>query len=445
MQVQRHSRSTVVQATRRIAFRLATHASAVFLCAATLLATAPSVRAEEASEQALAQSIARILYHVKSRYVDAVDDRALFTAAVNGVMAELDPHSTFLDAEAYRALQQETSGRFGGLGIEVGKSGHYVKVLNVHRNTPASRSGIRPGDLIARLDDTDVAGLTLDQAIQRARGAPDTPVKVTLLREGEATPREMSLIRATLHPPSVAAQSVDTACAYLRIAQFNESTAAELVSGLNDILARGDGALLGIVLDLRDNPGGLLRSAVEVASVFLPQESLIVRTEGVSRGSRRILHTNASEGMSLDPATNARVQLPTFVKALPMVVLVNGGSASAAEIVAGALQDHDRALIVGAQTFGKGSVQVVIPLGDGTAMKLTTARYYTPHGRSIQSKGITPDVLVAPVPRRTPPAPDAPSELTPISNASTVDHDEEDGDHELQQALDALHRVATRS
>ncbi|MFO1320935.1 MAG: S41 family peptidase [Burkholderiales bacterium] len=412
------------------------------LFAAMVSMAAPALRAEDASEQALAQSIARILHHVKARYVDAIDDRALFTAAVNGVMGELDPHSSFLDADAYRALQQETSGRFGGLGMEVGKSGHYVKVLNVHQGTPASRSGIRPGDLIARLDDTDVATLTLDQAIQRARGAPDTAVKVTLLREGETALREMSLIRATLHPPSVAAQFIDPAVAYLRIGQFTESSAEEVVSGLDDILSSQDGAPLGLVLDLRDNPGGLLRSAVDVASVFLPQDALIVRTEGVSRGAKRTLHTNASEVGRPASAVPARIPLAPYIRSLPMVVLVNGGSASAAEIVAGALQDHHRAVVVGAQTFGKGSVQVVIPLGDGTALKLTTARYYTPEGRSIQSKGITPDVVV-PTARNRDAA--GTSEMTPIGNALHAVDGEDAVDPQLEQALQTLRLLATRS
>lgn len=395
--------------------------------------------------------LGRVLDEIHARYVDTVDERKLTTDAINGVLSGLDPHSTYLDADAYRAFRQDNGGRFGGMGIEVGMDGRFVKVLQVRRDTPAFRSGLRPGDLIAKLDDADVGGMTLDEAIRRARGEPDTPLRLTVMRPGDPEPRVVSLLRATIEPPSVVAHRIDPDCGYVRIAQFGERTVDELASGLGDMIANGPDGLRGLILDLRDNPGGLLISAVGVAAAFLPPDSLVVTTEGASRAARRSLWT-----VPTDYARGARVDplaaLPDAARLLPLVVLVNSGSASAAEVVAGALQDHRRATVVGTPTFGKGSVQVIVPLGDGSALKLTVARYLTPAGRSIQTRGLTPDVVVEPrvtagfgagaVTNETAPA--EATSPTPIDNTVVAEGTDAHADPQLDRALDLVRHFDPR-
>src|SRR5512145_2021311 len=313
--------------------------------------------------------------------------------AVNGVLGNLDPYSSYLDEADFRALQQEHRGRFGGLGMEVGMEAGVVKVIATYDGTPAQRAGLQPGDRIVRMGETNVHGMTLEQAIQIARGEPDTAITLTVLPRDQEEPRVMTLIRAIIHSQSVKARLLQHGYAYLHISHFNEQTADRMLAALVQMVERSEGGVRGIVLDLRDNPGGLVRGAVAVSAAFLPQDALVVYTKGASAQSTMRFHANSEHylrGTAPDPLD----ALPPQVRNAPLVVLVNGRSASAAEIVAGALQDHHRAWVVGTRTFGKGSVQVIIPLGDGTGLKLTTAYYYTPSGRRIQAVGIAPDMVV---------------------------------------------------
>ncbi len=420
---------------------------------AALAIVCSTAHAAEATTTSAA-TFMKAVEQIKARYVDSVDEGKLYAHALSGILAGLDPHSSFLDADAYRALREETRGRFGGLGLEVGLSGKFVKVIQVRKGTPAYDSGMQPGDLIAKLDDTDVSGLTLEQAIAKARGEPGVPVQLTVFREGDAQPRVVSLIRAAIAPPSVRASLLDPSVAYVQITQFTDRTVDDLLSALNDIAPHAGRPLNALVLDLRDNPGGVLHAAVDVASVFLPADSLVTYTEGASKASSMSLRTPGNMLVRTDGVSGVR-QLPATYRTMPLVVLVNGGSASAAEILAGALQDYRRGTLVGTQTFGKGSVQVVIPLGDGTALKLTTARYYTPSGRSIQSTGIIPDILVnrsadaSARARRdggaagsSGPAPE--DSLTPAGNTHEAEMDPQPADPAIERALEHLNLTAAR-
>ena len=331
---------------------------------------------------------------IKSDYVEPVEDRKLLKEAINGMLTGLDPHSAFLDQEAYRDLQVGTQGEFGGLGIEVGAEDGFVKVIAPIEDTPAFRAGIQAGDLIIKLDEVSLKGVTLSDAVKRMRGKPNTDVKLTVLRKGEAQPLEFVVRRDVIHVKSVKSKMLEPGYAMIRITQFQEHTGENLVTALNDLYKQSNGELKGLVLDLRLNPGGLLNSAVAVSSAFLPKNALVVYTDGRTEDAKMRLTAvkeNYVRGAFKD---DFLLKLPAAVKTVPMVVLVNGASASAAEIVAGALQDHHRATIVGTQTFGKGSVQTILPLPNNQAVKLTTARYYTPGGRSIQAKGISPDIVV---------------------------------------------------
>jgi carboxyl-terminal processing protease len=306
---------------------------------------------------------------IKENYVEPVPDKKLITGAINGMLSDLDPHSAYLDKEAYRELQVGTQGQFGGLGIEVGMEDGFIKVISPIEDTPAFHAGIKPGDLIVKLDQTPVKGMTLNDAVKRMRGKPDTKITLTIVRKGESQPIVVTLTRAIIHVQSVK---------------------SKMIKALQKMYRHG--ALKGLVLDLRNDPGGLLYGAVAVSSAFLPENDLVVSTNGRAEDSNKKFYANPDDlrGENDDFLKT----LPAAVKKVPMVVLVNGGSASASEIVAGALQDHKRATIIGTQTFGKGSVQTIMPLNNDTAIKLTTARYYTPSGRSIQLKGITPDLVV---------------------------------------------------
>ncbi len=328
---------------------------------------------------------------IKQNYVEPVEDKKLITEAINGMLAGLDPHSAYLDAEAFRELQVGTQGQFGGLGIEVGMEDGFVKVISPIEDTPAFRAGIKPGDLIVKLDDTPVKGMTLNDAVKRMRGKPDTTITLTITRKGEAQPLVVTLKRAIIRVQSVKSKVIEPGIGWMRVSQFQEATAEHLVRHLEGLVKQGP--LRGLVLDLRNDPGGLLYGAVAISAAFLPPKALVVSTDGRTEDARRRYHATSDDyarGMREDVLKN----LPPAAKSVPMVVLVNGGSASASEIVAGALQDHKRATVIGTQTFGKGSVQTIMPLGNATAIKLTTARYYTPSGRSIQAKGITPDLVV---------------------------------------------------
>jgi carboxyl-terminal processing protease len=334
-----------------------------------------------------------VFARIKTDYVEPVDDKKLITEAINGMLAGLDPHSAYLDAEAFKDLQVGTQGEFGGLGIEVGMEDGFVKVVSPIEDTPAYRAGLKTGDLIIKLDETPVKGLNLNDAVKRMRGKPGTQIKLTILRKGDSKPFVVTLTRAVIKIRSVKFKLVEPGYGYLRITQFQEHTGELLVEALQKMYKENKEPLKGMVLDLRNDPGGLLNGAVGVSAAFLKPDSLVVYTEGRAEDSKMRL-TASRENYLRPMQADYLKNLPESVKTVPMVVLVNGGSASASEIVAGALQDHKRAVVMGTQTFGKGSVQTILPLGNDTAIKLTTARYFTPSGRSIQAKGIVPDITV---------------------------------------------------
>jgi carboxyl-terminal processing protease len=337
---------------------------------------------------------------IKAHYVEPVEDKKLITEAISGMLTGLDPHSAYLDAEAFKELQVGTQGEFGGLGIEVGLEDGFVRVVSPIEDTPAARAGVRAGDLIIKIDDKATKGMNLQDAVKLMRGKPKTSIILTLSRKGEPLPIVITIVRDVIRVQSVRSKYVEPGYAYLRITQFQEHTVASVVSHLNKLLAQSEAdrskPIKGIVLDLRNDPGGLLHAAVGVSAAFLPPNTLVVTTDGRQSDAKRSFSSRPADYLrgGADPLSG----LNPKVRSLPMTVLVNGGSASASEIVAGALQDHKRARILGTQTFGKGSVQTILPLTSNTAIKLTTARYYTPSGRSIQAKGIRPDFWVEETP-----------------------------------------------
>jgi carboxyl-terminal processing protease len=338
------------------------------------------------------RAFTEVFGRVKSDYVEPVEDKKLITEAINGMLTGLDPHSAYLDQEAFRELQVGTQGEFGGLGIEVGMEDGFVKVVAPIDDTPASRAGIKPGDLIVKLDETSVKGMTLNDAVKRMRGKPNTQITLTIVRKGESKPIVVSLTRSVIKIQSVKSKILEPGYAYFRVSQFQEHTGATLASAITRHFKENQGPMHGIVLDLRNDPGGLLNGAVAVSAAFLPAGALVVYTDGRTEDSKMKLSAVPENYLRGRAKDDFNKKLPPEIKTVPMVVLVNGGSASASEIVAGALQDHKRAVIMGQPTFGKGSVQTILPLGNSTAIKLTTARYYTPNGRSIQAKGIMPDI-----------------------------------------------------
>ena len=344
------------------------------------------------------RGFADVYARIKSNYVEAVDDKKLFAEAISGMLAGLDPHSAYLDKEAYRELQIGTAGEFGGLGIDVGMEDGLIKVISAIDDSPASQAGIRSGDLIVKIGDALVKGMTLDNAVKRMRGRPDTPVTLTIARKGGNKPMVFALRRAVIKMQSVKSQLLEPGYAYFRITQFQGPTGETLANAVRTVFRQNQGPMKGLVVDLRNDPGGLLNGAVGVAALFLPKNALVVYTDGRTEDSKLRLVARPEDYLS-SGAKDYLSALPPGIKDVPMVVLVDGGSASASEIVAGALQDHRRAVIMGRQTFGKASVQTIVPLGDGTAIKLTTARYYTPSGRSIQAKGIVPDIALEEAPR----------------------------------------------
>jgi len=316
-----------------------------------------------------------VFANIKSNYVEPIADKKLLENAIRGMLSGLDPHSTYLDKEAFKELQVGTTGEFGGLGIEVGMEDGFVKVIAPIDDTPAQRAGIAAGDLIIRLDDTPVKGLSLRDAVEIMRGEPGSKIVLTVVREGADAPLKITITRAIIKVKSVKSRLLEDGVGYLRITQFQSHTGDTLLAAIDQLKKENKADLKGVVLDLRNNPGGVLSAAVDVADAFL-KKGMIVYTQGRTRGSR--VEFKATPDDVLDSA--------------PMVVLINVGSASASEIVSGALQDHHRAIIMGSRSFGKGSVQTVLPMKNGAALKLTTARYYTPSGRSIQAEGITPDI-----------------------------------------------------
>jgi carboxyl-terminal processing protease len=348
-----------------------------------MLAIGSGVWAERDSGQAQSipvediRSLSEVFGKIKDNYVEDVGDKVLLENAIRGMLTGLDPHSTYLDKEAFRELRVGTTGEFGGLGIVVGLEDGFVKVISPIDDTPAQRAGIKAGDLIIRLDGKTVKGMSLDDAVKIMRGRPGTSIELLVVRTGEDKPLTFKVTRDKIRVQSVKNKTLEKGFGYVRVTQFQERSSSDLKKQISKLKKENGGKLKGIVLDLRNNPGGLLDAAVEISDIFITKGP-IVSVKGRD-DDNKVVHSAKPDDM-LDGA--------------PIVVLVNGGSASASEIVAGALQDHKRAIIMGTKTFGKGSVQTVVPLGNNTAIKLTTARYYTPSGRSIQAKGIEPDIEV---------------------------------------------------
>jgi carboxyl-terminal processing protease len=340
------------------------------------------------------RTFAEVFNAIKQGYVEPIEDKKMISNAISGMVTNLDPHSTYLDNEAFKELQVGTQGEFGGLGIEVGMEDGFVKVIAPIEDTPAARAGLKTGDLIVKIGDTAVKGLTLNEAVKKLRGKPKTDVTLTIARKGMTKPLIVTLTREIIKVQSVKFKMIEPGYGYVRITQFQENTTETLANALNQLYKNGP--LKGLILDLRNDPGGLLNGAVGVAAAFLPADKLVVSTDGRAEDAKQKFYAKPQDyqrGRD-DDLRN----LPAGAKTVPMIVLVNGGSASASEIVAGALQDYKRATIIGTRTFGKGSVQTVLPLPGNTAIKLTTARYYTPSGRSIQAKGIEPDIEIEEVP-----------------------------------------------
>ncbi len=342
-------------------------------------ATTPEALDDQAREAGVPvtqlRAFAEVLERVRGAYIEEVDEKELLNAAIRGMLYELDPHSAYLTPDQFEDLQTTTTGEFGGLGLEVTMEDGFVKVVTPIDDSPAARAGIRAGDLILKIDDTFVKGLSLEEAVEKMRGERGSKVSLSVLSEGEEQPRTVVLERDRIKVQSVRQDTLEPGYGYIRISQFQNNTGMETGKALEKL--QGEGKLKGLILDLRNNPGGVLDGAVQVADLFL-NNGLIVYTQGRDEASRNDYRAHAGDRL----------------QGLPLVVLVNGGSASASEIVAGALQDQGRAVIVGNRTFGKGSVQTVLPISGDSALKLTTARYYTPEGRSIQAEGIVPDIKV---------------------------------------------------
>ena len=317
------------------------------------------------------------VYHrITTDYVEKPDEKKLLEDAIRGMLSGLDPHSNFLNKQEFGELKIGTTGQFGGLGIEVGMENGFVKVISPIDDTPAKRAGIQAGDLIIKLNDKPVKGMTLNDAVKIMRGKPDTDIVLTIIRKGEDAPLTITITREIIRVKSVKSRLLDKKYGYVRISSFQSRTTTDMLKAIDELKSQNNGSLAGLILDLRNNPGGVLSGAVGVSDAFIT-EGLIVYTKGRIK----------------DSSTKFTATPNDVMNGAPIIVLVNGGSASASEIVSGALQDHKRAIIMGTKTFGKGSVQTIQELGNGAAVKLTTARYFTPNGRSIQALGITPDII----------------------------------------------------
>jgi len=323
------------------------------------------------------RTLSEVFGKIKNNYVEDVDDKVLLENAIRGMLTGLDPHSSYLDTKAFEELRVGTTGEFGGLGIVVGMENGFVKVISPIDDTPAARAGVKAGDLIIRLDEVPVKGMGLDEAVKIMRGKPGSEIVLTIVRTGRDTPLTITIERDRIRVKSVKSRTLAPGYAYVRITQFQERTGSDLRKALSKLRKENKGEIKGLVLDLRNNPGGLLDAAISVSNAFL-SKGVIVSVKG--RTSDNKLEQSATPG--------------DLLKGVPIITLVNEGSASASEIVAGALQDHKRAIIMGQKTFGKGSVQTVLPLGNKSALKITTARYYTPSKRSIQAQGIEPDIVL---------------------------------------------------
>ena len=339
------------------------------------------------------QQLAAVFGMVKSDYVETVDEKKLISDAISGMVAGLDPHSQYFDKKSFKEFREGTSGRFVGVGIEIAQEDGLIKVVSPIEGSPAFRAGIKPNDMITRIDDTAVRGLSLNDAVKKMRGEANTKVLLTIFRKDENRSFPVTITREEIRTQSVRGKIVEPGYAWIRLSQFQERTVEDFVKKVDEIYKQ-DPNLKGLVLDLRNDPGGLLDAAVAISAAFLPANVTVVSTDGQLAESKAV-YKAAPEFYQRRPSdSDALRSLPAALKTVPLVVLVNEGSASASEIVAGALQDHKRATVIGSQTFGKGSVQTVRPLGPDTGLKITTARYYTPSGTSIQAKGIVPNVLV---------------------------------------------------
>ncbi|NJD07042.1 MAG: S41 family peptidase [Methylococcaceae bacterium] len=345
------------------------------------------------------KTFSEVYNRIRQDYVEPVTDNKLLEDAIRGMLTGLDPHSAYLDQEQYNELKVGTTGQFGGLGIEVGLENGFVKVISPIDDTPAQKAGIKAGDLIIRLDDKPVKGMSLNDAVKSMRGEPGSEITLTVVREGLEQPLKIKIVRDVIKVKSVKSKTLEEGYGYVRITSFQSKTGDNMLDAINELKKSHD--LKGLVLDLRNNPGGVLNAAVAVSDAFL-DSGLVVYTDGRIEDAK--MKFNATPG--------------DVLRGAPIVVLINGGSASASEIVAGALQDHKRAVIMGEKTFGKGSVQTILPTSNGGAVKLTTARYYTPSGRSIQAEGIVPDVPISKVKLEMAQQ----SEFSPIKEADLTGH-----------------------
>ena len=350
------------------------------------------------------QQLAQVFSMVKTDYVEPVDEKKLINDAISGMVASLDPHSQYFDKKSYKEFREGTTGKFVGVGIEISQEEGLVKVVSPIEGSPADRAGLKPGDLITKIDDAVVKGMTLNEAVKRMRGEPRTKVVLTVFRKDENRTFPVTIVREEIKTVSVKSKMIENGFGWVRISQFQERTVDDLTRKLEE-LYKQDPKMKGLVLDLRNDPGGLLDAAVAVSTVFLPENVTVVSTNGQLEESKFTFKAAPDfylrRGGQYTVSTLAS-KTQNFYKKVPLVVLVNEGSASASEIVAGALQDHKRAVLMGSQTFGKGSVQTIRQLGADTALKITTARYYTPSGRSIQAKGIMPELLVDDTPEGSP-------------------------------------------
>ena len=399
------------------------HVKRAFIVSAVLLVLTLSLGggvASKGNDQSATYENLRLFTEVidliQKQYVDEVQPKEIIYGAIKGMLRGLDPHSSFLDPEMYREMQVETSGSFGGLGIEITLKDDILTVVAPIDGTPAYRAGVQAGDRIIKIEGLTTKDMQLTDAVKRMRGKPGTKITISIVREGWTEPKDFEIIREQIRVQSVRTQELEPGIEYIRLRQFQEQTSQDM----DTILERyaKNGKIQGLVLDLRNNPGGLLTSAVEVTEKFLEPGKLVVYTEGRVRNQNMRFSANAKKGYT----------------EFPMVILVNQGSASASEIVAGALQDWGRAVVLGTQTFGKGSVQTIIPLTDGSGLRLTTAKYYTPKGRSIHGKGVTPDILVE-LPK---PAPSEAKAPAPTPAIETRPGEDPKKDPQLQRALDLL-------
>jgi carboxyl-terminal processing protease len=417
--------------------RLTSLALAIALIGSSALAraeTAPDATPQAPLPLDELRTFAEVMDRIKAAYVEPISDKVLLENAIKGMLSNLDPHSAYLEPEDFRDLQESTSGEFGGLGIEVGTEDGFIKVISPIDDTPASAAGIQPGDLIVKIDGQPTKGLSMIEAVDKMRGKAGSKIELSLVREG-GKPFDVQLTRAVIKVRSVKSQLLEDNYGYVRVTQFQVNTGEEVGKALNKLRKDNGKKLRGLVLDLRNNPGGVLQAAVEVSDHFLKQ-GLIVYTEG------RIV--NSELRFSADSADAS--------EGVPLVVLINGGSASASEIVAGALQDHKRGVLMGTDSFGKGSVQTVLPLNNDRALKLTTALYFTPNGRSIQAQGIVPDIEVkrAKLTREQDDGTIKEADLLghlnngnggadkPSTNKAARPERPQDGDYQLSQALNLL-------